>query len=379
MASRPRFLLTFLAWAGGLSGGDRHLLEVAAHWREHVDLAVLAPPQGLPTFRAFLGDVPAYELGSTGARRASAGGALAMEYVRRAGTVSVRKPPAADVVVAASHFTPDGAALAALVRNGALGVGYVYHLIARRSGFGPRTMWSKGDERVGLALFRRFASVVFASNTPTVEALVARGFSPVRTAVGVDLASFRQATPQHFPPRAAFVARMGRTKGVVDAVRAWAQVRRAVPEARLVMVGAGPEREAGEALARQLGISTAVEWRGFVSEAEKRQILSESRLLVAPSYEEGWGISVCEAMASGVPVVAYRLAVLDELFGAAYLGAEPGDVDGLVDLIMRVLTDDSVAKALSEQGRESAARYDVARVAAEELGVILERLAECAS
>src|SRR6266516_4770178 len=74
MASRPRFLLTFLAWAGGLSGGDRHLLEVAAHWREHVDLAVLAPPQGLPTFRAFLGDVPAYELWSTGARRASAGG-----------------------------------------------------------------------------------------------------------------------------------------------------------------------------------------------------------------------------------------------------------------------------------------------------------------
>jgi glycosyltransferase involved in cell wall biosynthesis len=240
-------------------------------------------------------------------------------------------------------------------------------------------MWSKGDERVGLALLRRFASVVFASNTHTFETLVARGFRPVRTAVGVDLASFRRATPEHFPPRAAFVARMGRTKGVVDAVRAWAQVRRTVPEARLVMVGAGPEREAGEALARQLEISTAVEWRGFVSEEEKRQILSESRLLVAPSYEEGWGISVCEAMASGVPVVAYRLDVLDELFGPAYLGAQPGDVDGLADLIVRVLTDDSVAKDLSGQGRETAARYDVARVAAEELGVILERLAECAS
>ncbi len=144
------------------------------------------------------------------------------------------------------------------------------------------------------------------------------------------------------------------------------------------MVGAGPERKAGEALATQLGISTAVEWRGFVSEEEKRHILSESRLLVAPSYEEGWGISVCEAMASGVPVVAYRLAVLDELFGAAYLGAKPGDVDGLADIIVRVLTDDSVARALSEQGREAAARYDVTRVAAEELGVILERLDKCA-
>ena len=240
-------------------------------------------------------------------------------------------------------------------------------------------MWSKNDKRVGLALFRRFANVVFASNTATFEALVTRGFSPVQTAVGINLASFPRATPEHSHPRAAFVARLGRTKGVRDAVRAWAQVQRVLPAARLVMVGAGPEREAGEKLARELGISTAVEWRGFVSEEEKRRILSESRLLLAPSYEEGWGISVCEAMASGVPVVAYRLPVLDELFGTAYLAAQPGDIDGLATLIVRVLTDDSVARTFSEQGRQTAARYDVTRVADEELGVILERLAACAS
>ena len=47
-AGRPRFLLTFLAWASGLSGGDRHLLEMGARWREHVDIEVLAPPQASP-------------------------------------------------------------------------------------------------------------------------------------------------------------------------------------------------------------------------------------------------------------------------------------------------------------------------------------------
>ena len=60
---RPRFLLTFLGWAGGLSGGDRHLLEMAARWRSHVDVTVLAPPEAAPTVRTFLGDVELAPLG----------------------------------------------------------------------------------------------------------------------------------------------------------------------------------------------------------------------------------------------------------------------------------------------------------------------------
>jgi glycosyltransferase involved in cell wall biosynthesis len=187
----------------------------------------------------------------------------------------------------------------------------------------------------------------------------------------VDLASFGQAAPGELAPRAAFVARLVHTKGVIDAIEAWGHVRRAVPAATLLMVGAGPERDAASGLAERLSISDSVEWRGFVSEQEKRQILSESRLLIAPSYEEGWGISVCEAMASGVPVVAYRLPVLDELFGSAYLGAPRGDVAGLADLAVQVLTDDALAESLSRRGRKTAEQYDVARVAEQELDVIL--------
>jgi len=312
-------------------------------------------------------------LGSAGAGQAALGPLLALEYVRRAVTAAMRKPPAADVVVAASHFTPDAAGLAALVRRGALGVSYVYHLVADRSGLGPRTLWSKGDERLGLALLRRFGGVVFVPNAGTAAALERRGFDPVRTAVGVDVRSFRQAAPASLPPRAAFVARMARTKGVTDVIEAWARVRRTVPDARLVMVGDGPEREPAAALAERLGISDSIEWRGFVLEQGERRMLSETRLLLAPSYEEGWGISVCEAMASRVPVVAYRLPVLDELFGSAYLGASPGDVLGLAELAVRVLTDDSLAETLARRGRETAERYDVARVADEELDAILRR------
>ena len=340
-------------------------------------MAALAPPEAAATLRSFLGDVPMFELGSTGSRQARFGPLLALEYVRRAVAVSVTKPPGADVVVAASHFHPDAAAVARLARRGTLGVAYVYHLVAGRRGRGLRTLWSKSDERVGLALLKRFAGVVFTSNRGTEAALAARGFTPVHTAVGVDLASFRRAKPSAVGPRATFIARMARTKGVTDAVEAWARVRAEVPDASLTMVGTGPERERARAVARQLGIAAAIDWRGFVSEDEKREILAQSRLLLAPSYEEGWGIAVCEGLASAVPVVAYRHPVLDELFGDAYIATERGDVAGLAERAVRVLRDNAVADEYSRRGIRTAERYDVMRVAEQELDVILR--AKCAS
>lgn len=347
------------------------MLDMAGRWREHVDVAVLAPPQAFETIQVFLDGVPTYELGSAGERQASLGPLLAAEYVRRAAVATVRDLPAADVVVAASHFTPDAAALARLVRRGALGVSYVYHLIEDRRGFGPRTLWSKADERVGLALLRRFSGLVFVPNQQVATTLVGDGFEPTYTSMGVDVAAFQPGDPASLPARAAFVARMAHTKGVTDAIEAWARVREAVPDATLHMIGAGPEREPATALAERLGISDAVEWHGFVSDPQEiRRILSESRLLLAPSYEEGFGLSVCEALAGAVPVVAYRLPVLDELFADAYLGAEPGDVEGLAELTVQVLKDDSVATTLSRRGRETAEQYDVARVADQELEAI---------
>src|SRR2546423_15714685 len=126
MSSSPSFLLPFLAWSGGLSGADRHVLEMAARWREHVDVAVVAPPQALATLRSFLGDVPAHVLGVAGPRIGT-GPMLALEYVRRALAATVRRLPRADVVVAASHFTPDAAGLAAGVCGGAAGGSLRFH------------------------------------------------------------------------------------------------------------------------------------------------------------------------------------------------------------------------------------------------------------
>ena len=94
------------------------------------------------------------------------------------------------MVVAGSQFLPDAVALARLSGQGAYGVAYVYHLIAGRPGHSARTLWSKGDERLSLALIRRNAKTVFTSNLGTAASLGERGFQPVHTRVGIDLGQF---------------------------------------------------------------------------------------------------------------------------------------------------------------------------------------------
>jgi glycosyltransferase involved in cell wall biosynthesis len=97
-------------------------------------------------------------------------------------------------------------------------------------------------------------------------------------------------------------------------------------------------------------------------------------VLVAPSYEEGWGIAVAEALASGLPAIAYRLSNLDEVFGDAYIGVAVGDRDGLATELVRLLTDDRAAAEFGAQGRAAVARYDLDRVAEEELRLILRSI-----
>lgn len=368
--TRPRFLLTFGAWTSGLSGGDRHLLEMGARWREEVDLEVLAPASATTLVNGFLGEVRIHPLGRTGSRVQAKGVALAAEYIRRALEAAVHVPPV-DVAVAASYFIPDAAALMAATRRGAYPVAYVYHLVATRSDTTPRTVWSKADERVSLALIGRCAGTVFTSNASTALALELRGIRSTHTDVGLDLSSFRVGDPVSAPPTGLFISRLDPTKGLIDVVESWSSVVRRLPGAQLVVAGTGPQRFSAERRARELGIADLITWKGFVTEQGKRELLATSRLLIAPSYEEGWGIAVAEALASGLPVVAYRLPTLDEIFGDSYEPVAIGDTRALADAIVRVLRDDSLAGRLSHAGRNAVARYDIDRVAETELQTIL--------
>jgi glycosyltransferase involved in cell wall biosynthesis len=119
----------------------------------------------------------------------------------------------------------------------------------------------------------------------------------------------------------------------------------------LEIAGAGPERAALEQLADELGIGAATRFLGFRSDLP--QVLDRAGMLVAPCPVEGLGLTVLEAMAGGLPVVAAGAAGhLDVLAGLDSRAMfPPGDVDAAARNLRSLAEDESGRNALSLAAR----------------------------
>jgi glycosyltransferase involved in cell wall biosynthesis len=89
---------------------------------------------------------------------------------------------------------------------------------------------------------------------------------------------------------------------------------------------------------------------GYVQPTERRALYEGARLLVQPSFEEGFGIPVLEAMTLGVPVVASNRGAPPEVLGGAGLLVEPEDADGMASAIQRMIEDEPFAAESAAKG-----------------------------
>jgi glycosyltransferase involved in cell wall biosynthesis len=81
-----------------------------------------------------------------------------------------------------------------------------------------------------------------------------------------------------------------------------------------------------------------IEVRGWVDEGEKWRVLARSRVVILPSYEEGWGISIQEALQAGAQVVAYDLPAVRRLHGNTIELVPRGDWQAMVERVRQLLT-----------------------------------------
>lgn len=221
---------------------------------------------------------------------------------------------------------------------------------------------------------------VIAVSEGTRYDLVGRGVDASRVTVvhnGIDLERFRPASPgERFgEPTLVFVGRLNRYKRldlVIRAVRALADRGLGV---RLLVAGAGAQRESLERLAERLGVAGRVDFLGFVTEEKKVEILRKSWIHVLTSAKEGWGITNIEAAACGTPTVAsdapgLRESVVPERTG---LLVRHGDVDGLVSALTDLLTRDERRARMSIEARRFAEGFSW-DAAADGVERVLERV-----
>ncbi|MDZ7270068.1 MAG: glycosyltransferase family 4 protein [candidate division KSB1 bacterium] len=156
-----------------------------------------------------------------------------------------------------------------------------------------------------------------------------------------------------------YLGRIKRYKCLDHLLLALPMIQRAIPEVRLLVVGEGDDRPRLEAMAREMGISERVQFTGQVTEQQKAELLNQMWVMVNPSAKEGWGITVLEASACGVPVVAADSPGLRDsvVHGRTGLLYPWGDLKGLTECVCSVLKNKQLRERLGQAGHLWAQRF----------------------
>lgn len=219
------------------------------------------------------------------------------------------------------------------------------------------------------------------SNT-TRDDLIARGIAPERISVircGIDHATYRPPARSGTPePAILYLGRLKKYKGIELTIDALPRVLERVPGARYWIVGEGDYREPLADKIRRQGLSDRVELMGYKDGREKIEILSRTRVLVYTSPKEGWGLSVIEANAMGIPVVASDAPGLKESVRHGETGflVPHGDVPALADRLSELLSDDRLWATMGRAGIDWAARFNWDRMADETEDLLLRAVEE---
>jgi len=153
-------------------------------------------------------------------------------------------------------------------------------------------------------------------------------------------------------------------KNVDGLIRAFDQMREADPglaDVKLVVVGpADPRYPQAEAEARRLSLGEAAVFLGYVDHDELAGLYRAAAVVAVPSYYEGFGLPLAEAMAAGTPAVCSNRASLPEVAGGAALVVDPDAAGALAGGLARVLNDAALADDLARRGRERAKAFGLA-------------------
>jgi N-acetyl-alpha-D-glucosaminyl L-malate synthase BshA len=162
----------------------------------------------------------------------------------------------------------------------------------------------------------------------------------------VDMDRFKKQKKEHFKKAICpsgekllvHISNFRRVKRIKDVIEVFSKVKQVVP-AKLLMVGDGPERSAGEELCRQLKTCKDVRFLGKLEQVE--EVLSVADLFFMTSEKESFGLAALEAMACEVPVISTNAGGLPELNidGKSGFLCEVGDTDDMAKKAIHILDD----------------------------------------
>lgn len=192
-------------------------------------------------------------------------------------------------------------------------------------------------------LLRRAKAIITVSNF-TAKALMNNGVSRSKIFVSgnaVDLNFIKTIKPCYEQKifDGVFVGRIAKEKGIFDLLKVWKKIVKVRNNAKLLIIGSGLELPSVKEKIGSSNLENNVFIRGRCSDTELYGLLKSSKIFIFPSLFEGWGIAVAEALACGLPIVAYDIPALKEVFGecrSVFL-VPVKDVESMASSVLKVI------------------------------------------
>lgn len=231
-------------------------------------------------------------------------------------------------------------------------------------------------------LFKKFADGIFVYKSHMGQAivnyLVSKGVSPskvYKVTNGVDLRFIQQVAVEEKIYDACFVGGLRPSKGIYDIVPIWKRVLEKRKDAVLVVVGGGLKEYENEIKShiQKDGLNSQIKMVGAKSHEETIKIMKQSRVFISPSHEEGWGTAICEALACGLPVIAYDLFVYKGIFDNLIITVPLTNIQLFADAILHSFSKENLLKMKIEEKREViASQYSWDKIADREAELFKE-------
>jgi glycosyltransferase involved in cell wall biosynthesis len=225
------------------------------------------------------------------------------------------------------------------------------------------------SQQLTISLAKRQADQILVLNKVDKEYLVTiNGVDPSKVSVvngGVDYSHIIKLEKPGNLYDGVFLGRFHPQKGIFDLIQIWRLVCDKRPDAKLCIIGSGEVSftEKLKELIKKNNLSGNVTLVGSKTGDEKFFLLKASSLFLCPSYYESFAIVIAEAMACGLPVVAYKLPIYKEIYGEKISEVPLGDLNQFVTIILSFLDNADLRRISGLNAQKYVQRYDWTEIA----------------
>jgi len=221
--------------------------------------------------------------------------------------------------------------------------------------FGPAFIYRMVGRLLGLRKWKMIVSAVSTTAAERIAPLVAQ--QPIlRLPNGIDPIRWRVAHGPKDPNEVHLITvmRLNRKKRPAALVRAFAQLRKQVPEMTFTLriVGDGPERPKLERLVKKLGLEEEVFFFGFRTREQIRELVADADVFVLPAKLESFGLAALEARTAGLPVVAMAETGVADFIHEEREGLLAKSDAHLVEQLVRISLDRELRERIAEHNSD---------------------------